>query len=171
MGTIVSHRRRPNSFEIWRNVSIFAFNLFEDEPMPFEMKRINALILSLLCVLLYSCQKDQQDMLVGIWEVSSKTTQTTGNTDTTRDNPILYYKFEASGEGRIISPEATPIISDMDDGFFTYTYDIKKSTIEFESWAKKEKSSWIVDKLTDVSFICHSSANGSSTSFNGRKMK
>ena len=135
------------------------------------MKIINTLILSFLCVLLNSCQKSPQDLLVGIWEVSFKTTQTAGNSDTTRDNPILYYKFEASGEGRIISPEATPIISDMDDWFFTYTYDIKKSTIEFESWAKKEKSSWIVDKLTDVSFICHSSANGSSTSFNGRKMK
>ena len=139
--------------------------------MPIEMKRIKVLILSLLCVLLYSCQKDQQDLLVGIWEVSSKTTQTTGSTETTRDNPILYYKFEASGEGRIIIPETTPVISVIDDLFFTYTYDKEKQTIVFESWAKKEKSSWIVDKLTDDSFICHSSANGSSTTINCRKMK
>ena len=27
-----SHRCRTNSLEIWRNVSIFAFNLFEDRP-------------------------------------------------------------------------------------------------------------------------------------------
>ena len=140
--------------------------------MRFEMKRINALILSLLCVLLYSCQKDPQDLLVGVWEVSSKTTE---------ENPVLYYKFEESGLGKIITLDTlvdpqddgfTYVgLQDVDDLFFTYVYDKEKNTIVFESWEKKRKTSWIVDELTDVSFICHSSANGASTTFNGRKMK
>ena len=120
-------------------------------------------------------------MLVGVWEVSSKTTNSTGSPETTEENPILYYKFEESGLGKIITLDTlvdpqddgfTYVgLQDVDDLFFTYVYDKEKNTIEFESWAKKEKSFWIVDKLTDVSFICHSSANGSSTTFNGRRMK
>ena len=135
------------------------------------MKRISVFILSLLCVFFYSCQKAPQDLLVGLWEVSSKTTNTTGSTETTTDNPILYYKFEESGEGKIISPETPTEISDMDDWYFTYTYDKEKSTIVFLTWTKKERSTWVVDKLTDVSFTCHTSSNGSSTTFNGKKME
>ena len=149
--------------------------------MPIEMKRIKVLILSLLCVLLYSCQKSPQDLLVGVWEVSSKTTNSTGSPETTEENPVLYYKFEESGLGKIITLDTlvdpqddgfTYVgLQDVDDLFFTYVYDKEKNTIVFESWEKKRKTSWIVDKLTDVSFICHSSANGTSTTFNGRKMK
>ena len=139
--------------------------------MPFEMKRTKALILSLLCVLLYSCQKDPQNLLVGTWEVSSKTTNTTGSTETTVENPVQYYKFEEWGEGKIIPIETSTELQDIDDWFFTYVYDKEKQTIVFETWTKKEKSSWIVDKLTDASFTCHSSSNGSYTTFNGRKMK
>ena len=135
------------------------------------MKIIRVLILSLLCVLLNSCQKPAQDILVGTWEVSSKTTTTTGSSETTVDNPVLYYVFEESGEGKIISLETSTELQEIDDWFFTYVYDKEKNTIVFETWMKKEKSLWIVDKLTDVSFTCHSSSNGSSTTFNGRKMK
>lgn len=135
------------------------------------MKIIRVLILSLLCVLLNSCQKPAQVILVGTWEVSSKTTTTTGSTETTMDNPVLYYVFEESGEGKIISLETSTELQEIDDWFFTYVYDKEKNTIVFETWMKKEKSLWIVDKLTDVSFTCHSSSNGSSTTFNGRKMK
>lgn len=135
------------------------------------MKIIRVLILSLLCVLLNSCQKPAQVILVGTWEVSSKTTTTTGSSETTVDNPVLYYVFEESGEGKIISLETSSELQEIDDWFFNYVYDKETNTIVFETWMKKEKSLWIVDKLTDVSFTCHSSSNGSSTTFNGRKMK
>ena len=136
--------------------------------MPFEMKRINTLILSLLCVLLYSCQKDQQDLLVGVWEVSSKTTNSTGSPGTTEENPVLYYKFEESGLGKIITLDT--LVDPQDDGF-TYVYDKEKNTIVFESWEKKRKTSWIVDKLTDVSFTCHAPFTGGDTIFTGKKLK
>ena len=133
------------------------------------MKYNSILILSLICLLLNSCQKAPQDLLVGTWEVSSKTTNTTGSTETTIENPVLYYKFEDWGEGRIISLETSTELQEMDDWFFTYVYDKAENTIVFESWVKKEKSYWIVDKLTEVSFTCHTSSDGSSTTFNGRK--
>ena len=110
-------------------------------------------------------------MLVGTWEVSSRTTDKTGSTETVTDNPVQYYKFEESGEGKIISLETSTELQEIDDWYFTYVYDKDKNTIVFETWMKKEKSSWIVDKLTEVSFICHSSSDGLSTTFNGRKMK
>jgi hypothetical protein len=135
------------------------------------MKYNSILILSLICLLLNSCQKAPQDLLVGTWEVSSKTTNTTGSTETTIEKPVLYYKFEEWGEGRIISLETSTELQEMDDWFFTYVYDKEKSIIEFETWTKKEKSFWLVDKLTNVSFTCHASSNGSSTTFNGKKMK
>ncbi len=133
------------------------------------MKYNSILILSLICLLLNSCQKAPQDLLVGTWEVSSKTTNTTGSTETTIEKPVLYYKFEEWGEGRIISLETSTELQEMDDWFFTYVYDKAENTIVFESWVKKEKSYWIVDKLTEVSFTCHTSSDGSSTTFNGRK--
>ena len=133
------------------------------------MKYNSILILSLICLLLNSCQKAPQDLLVGTWEVSSNTTNTTGSTETTIENPVLYYKFEEWGEGRIISLETSTELQEMDDWFFTYVYDKAENTIVFESWVKKEKSYWIVDKLTEVSFTCHTSSDGSSTTFNGRK--
>lgn len=136
------------------------------------MKKISVLVLSLLCVLLNSCQKASQEYsLVGTWEVSSKTTITTGNTEVTINNPVQYYKFEEWGEGKIIPLETSTELQEMDDWFFTYVYDKEKNIIEFETWTKKEKSFWIVDRLTNVSFTCHASSNGSSTTFNGKKMK
>ena len=136
------------------------------------MKKISVLVLSLLCVLLNSCHKTPQDYsLVGTWEVSSKTTNTFGSTETTVANPVQYYKFEEWEEGRIIPLETSTELQEMDDWFFTYVYDKEKSIIEFETWTKKEKSFWIVDKLTDISFTCHTSSTGSSTTFIGKKMK
>lgn len=135
------------------------------------MRKIGVLILILFCILFNSCQKDQRNLLVGTWEVSSKTTITTGGTAATLDNPVLYYVFEESGEGKIISLETSTELQEIDDWFFTYVYDKEKHTIAFETWMKKEKSSWVVDNLTDVSFTCHISSNGASTTFNGRKLK
>ena len=48
---------------------------------------------------------------------------------TTRDNSILYYKFEASGEGRIISPDTFPKTSDDDWTYIAFS-DIFHSTGE-----------------------------------------
>ena len=110
-------------------------------------------------------------MLVGTWEISSKTTVTVGSAEVTVENPVQYYKFEEWGEGKIISLETSTELEDIDAWHFTYVYDKEKGAILFETWSKKEKSSWIVDKLTNVSLICHSSSNGSLTTFYGNKLK
>ena len=135
------------------------------------MKKIGILILSLLCVLCISCKKAPQNPLVGTWEVSSETTVTSGGTETTVTNPVQYYQFEEWGEGKIIELETSTELHEIDDVFFTYVYDKEKSTIVFETWMKKEKSSWAVDRMTDVSFTCHSSSEGSYTKYSGKKLK
>ena len=139
------------------------------------MKRTSILILTLLCVLFCvlfsSCKKAPQNLWAGTWEVSSETTVTSGGTETTVTNPVQYYLFEEWGEGKIIELETSTELHEIDDVFFTYVYDKEKSTIVFETWMKKEMSSWTVDKLTDVSFTCHSSSEGSYTKYSGRKLK
>ena len=61
------------------------------------MKYNSILILSLICLLLNSCQKAPQDLLVGTWEVSSKTTNTTGSTETTPFSIINLRNGEKEG--------------------------------------------------------------------------
>jgi hypothetical protein len=133
------------------------------------MRRFGILISLLLCVFLPSCQKDPQDLLIGVWEISSKTIDTTGSSEATVEHPVQYYKFEEHGEGKILSFETSTELQDLDDWFFTYVYDKAKSTLVFESWVKKEKTTWIVDELTDKVLTCHSLTNGLLTTFNGKK--
>ena len=136
------------------------------------MKRIGVIIVSLLCVLFSSCQKeDPMYLLIGTWEVSSTSTYIYGNSATTVENNVFHCVFEEGGEGRIINPRPSFELLDMNDYYFTYSYDKEKGTIVFESWAGKDKFSWIVDYLTNVSFTCHTSSDVSHTTYNGRKMK
>lgn len=135
------------------------------------MKRFGILISLLLCVSLLSCQKDPQNLLIGVWEISSKTIDTTGSSETSVENPVRFFKFEEHGEGKILSFETSTELQDPDDWYFTYVYDKAKSTLVFESWVKKEKTTWIVDELTKDVLTCHSLDNGLLTTFRGKKME
>ena len=138
------------------------------------MKRISVIILSLLCVFLNSCQKDPQDLLTGTWEVTYKYTYINGNAATTVGS-AFYCVFEENGEGMFTNSLESSAEHQSDDLFspyyLTYFYDKENSAIVFEHISGQDKFSWIVDKLTNSSFTCHTSSDISSTTYYGKKMK
>ena len=133
------------------------------------MKRLFCIIFIFLCFA--SCQKAPQDLLVGTWEISSKSTYSTGNAATTVDNPAFYCVFEKSGDAKFINPEPSSELSLVNDYYFTYVYDKERSAIVFMTLEGRGNFSWIVDELTSVSLTCHSTSEVSSTTYYGRKMK
>lgn len=132
------------------------------------MKRLFCIIFIFLCFA--SCQKAPQDLLVGTWEISSKSTYSTGNAATTVDNPAFYCVFEKSGDAKVIYTASFELL-DVDELYFTYVYDNERNTIVFSTLAGRGNFSWIVDELTAVSLTCHSTSEVSSTTYYGRKMK
>lgn len=107
-----------------------------------------------LCAIFSSCEKAQsalspQELLLGTWEVSVKTTYTleSGETSVIDTPDLLYYTFYTSGDGRIVYPK--------DALSFTYVFDTTNKTIIL-SLSKSSTVYWIVDKLTEDTLICHS---------------
>ena len=136
------------------------------------MKRIGVIVLSLFCVFLCSCQKvEPVDMLLGTWEVSSRSTYREGNAAYTVENGVVYYDFKEGGEGRIVMPHYSDQLQELDEWLFTYSYDKENSAIHFQYWSGKEKFSWIVDDLNGLTFTCHTESNVSYTTYSGTKMK
>ncbi|MBR5075554.1 MAG: hypothetical protein IKX28_00885 [Bacteroidales bacterium] len=132
------------------------------------MKRLFCIVITFLCFA--SCQKAPQDLLVGTWEISSKSTYTTGNAATTVDNSVFYCVFEKNGDAKFIYTASFELL-DVDELYFTYVYDNERNAIVFSTLSGRGNFSWIVDELTAVSLTCHSTSEESSTTYSGRKMQ
>lgn len=119
------------------------------------MKKVLLFTLLLLCAVFSSCEKAKpspslNDLLIGTWEVSTKTTYTLENGETSViDTPyLLYYTFYTSGDGRIVYPN--------DSLSFTYVFDTTNKTIILTLSKSSTSVYWNVDKLTEDTLICHS---------------
>ncbi len=126
------------------------------------MKKGFALFLALLTVLmLTACNKNEpQDLLVGTWEVSVKTTLkgTVGDTAAERDydEGVWYYTFNKGGSGKMVKVDEVEESSQ-----FTYMYHEENNSIAYELNGKH--SVWEVDVLTNETFLFHTFSSASNT--------
>ena len=123
------------------------------------MKRVIIFVLSILCITISSCKKEPQDLLIGVWEVSVKTTikATVGGktAETTVDEGIWYYTFYKEGNGKRVKED------DVDSSSkFTYKYHEEDNTIDYE--INGNPYVWEVDVLTNDTFFFHASSTSSS---------
>ena len=127
------------------------------------MKRILSLLA--ICVLACSCNKNEpQNLLIGTWEVSVKTTlkallgETTG--EKTYDGGVWYYTFYKEGSGKMIK------VDDVDKSFkFTYMYHKEDNTIDYV--LNGNAYVWEIDVLTNETFFFHTSASSSPSTILG----
>lgn len=120
------------------------------------MKKV-CFILLLLCSIVCSCEKDApKDLLIGNWEVSMSTIQTSSNPifghngrATTNEYPY-YFSFEKNGHGRYVYKESLPVV-------FSYKYNSKDNSIEYQVEDEKGiwKNVWFIDMLTEDQLIFH----------------
>ena len=132
------------------------------------MKRNLILILSLLCLIVCSCQKENnpQDMLIGTWDVTATITDQSGSS---QESKGWSFTFREDGTG-------TVTIADVLD--FTYQYISENNTIRY-SMAGIVDNTMYVDALTKDSFIFHTTENAKASGtpwildfvFKGTKVK
>ena len=111
------------------------------------MKKSLILILSLLCLTVCSCQKEDnpQDMLIGTWDVTATITAQGGGSQESKGWSIT---FREDGTGTVVA--ADPLE-------FTYQYISENNTIRYTM--EGIDSIMYVDSLTKDSFIIHTTDN------------
>ena len=126
------------------------------------MKKVFALVLALLTVLMFTaCNKNEpQNLLIGTWEVSVKTTLKAAvgenTSEKTYDEGVWYYTFYKEGNGRMVK------VDDVDkSSTFTYMYHEEDNTIDYVS--NEKPFVWEIDVLTKDTFLYHTSSASSST--------
>ena len=98
------------------------------------MRKILFVILSLLCLVVCSCNKEPQDLLTGTWDVSAKIISMSHLINGEDFDPEYCYVFERDGSGRRTRENmVTP---------FTYQYDGESQSIRFEM--EGNQSIWYV---------------------------
>ena len=136
------------------------------------MKRVAICILAHICVIVSSCQKSPQDLLIGTWEMSQKTTYTFDDKEVTKDGlDYYYYTFYTNGDARMV----------FQDSSFSYTYvfDTANNTIILFPEAVDTEVDLIVEKLTEDTLIFHTSSKAlvgytllsTTITMNGRKIE
>ena len=115
------------------------------------MKRLPFIVISLFCLLICSCKKEPQDLLLGSWEVQETVTLTVGSVSKTQDiEEIAYYTFEKNGIGRITAG------TNVRD--FTYQYLRENNTIRMI--LNGSETLWTIDALNNKTFVLTATKEG-----------
>ena len=126
------------------------------------MKKYFVLFVALIAAFMITActEKEPQDLLAGVWEVSVKMTLKGGvgeqTAERTIDGGIWYYTFYKEGNGKRVK------VDDVEDSAkFTYIYHQEDDTIDYVM--NGTPFVWEVDVLTNDTFFFHSSSASSAT--------